>query len=134
MNQFNKYLQQKQIEIGKSISNHIIIYLDINYWIKLRDQAKKENPKDRVLLDKLIELVETNKCIIPVSEIIFYEILKQSDINSLKDSANLIDNLSKGISIVSESERRHLEFVNFVRKKQVEQRLICKKQFGQNFL
>lgn len=117
MNQFNKYLQQKQVEIGKSISNHKIIYLDINYWIKLRDQAKKEDAKDRELLDKLTELVDTNKCIIPVSEITFYEILKQSDINSLKDSANLIDNLSKGISIVSESERRHLEFVNFVREK-----------------
>ncbi|MBV2196982.1 MAG: hypothetical protein KUL78_10835 [Flavobacterium sp.] len=117
MNQFNKYLQQKQVEIGKSISNHKIIYLDTNYWIKLRDQAKKENSKDRVLFDKLTELVESNRCIIPVSEITFYEILKQSDINSLKDSASLIDNLSKGISIVSESERRHLEFVNFVRGK-----------------
>lgn len=117
MNKFNKYLQQKQVEIGKSISNHKIIYLDINYWIKIRDQAKKQNFKDRILFDKLTKLVETNKCIIPVSEITFYEILKQSDINSLKDSANLIDKLSRGISIVSESERRHLEFVNFVRKK-----------------
>lgn len=117
MNKFNKYLQQKQVEIGKSISNHKIIYLDINYWIKIRDQAKKQNFKDRILFDKLTKLVETNKCIIPVSEITFYEILKQSDINSLKDSANLIDKLSRGISIVSESERRHLEFVNFVRGK-----------------
>lgn len=117
MNKFNKYLQQKQVEIGKSISNQKIIYLDINYWIKIRDQAKKQNFKDRILFDKLTKLVETNKCIIPVSEITFYEILKQSDINSLKDSANLIDKLSRGISIVSESERRHLEFVNFVREK-----------------
>ena len=117
MHQFNKYLQQKQVEIGKSIRNHKIIYLDTNYWIKLRNQAKKENSEDRVLFDKLTDLVESNRCIIPVSEITFYEILKQSDINSLKDSANLIDNLSKGISIISESERRHLEFVNFVREK-----------------
>lgn len=110
----NHYLLQKQIDLGNSISNCKKIYLDINYWVKLRDQ---ESDADRELFNKLEKLVADNKCVLPISETIFYEILKQNDVNSLKKMAAVITKFSKGISIVSDQERQQLEFVNFIHAK-----------------
>lgn len=110
----NQYLLKKQIDFGNSIRNCKKIYLDINFWVKLRDQ---ETDADKELFNKLEELVADNKCVLPISETIFYEILKQNDVSALKKMANVISKFSKGISIVSDQERQQLEFINFVHAK-----------------
>lgn len=113
----HNYVLEKQFEIGKSICNLKKIYLDTNYWIKLREQSKKENPEERIFLDKVKSLVVEKKCILPISEVTFWEILKQDNFNSLKESVNIIDELSGGISLISQRERQKIEFIHFVRSK-----------------
>lgn len=118
MNSTGNYIKQKRLDLYNSIKTTKKIYLDTNYWIKLRDAEKSGNLNDKKLLDKLKELVKRGKCIMPISEITFWEILKQSDFKTLKDSATLIDNFSKGISLITDDERRELEFLVFMRRTQ----------------
>jgi hypothetical protein len=104
----------RQIKIGQSISHLKKIYLDTNYWIRITDC---KTPEDKALLNLLEKLVEEGKVILPTSEVTFWEILKQTDINSLKRTAQVIDRLSKGISIINEKERQKLEFIHFVKQR-----------------
>lgn len=118
MNATENYIKQKRLDIYDSIRTTKKIYLDTNYWIKLRDAEKYGNQTDIKLLNKLKELVRIKKYIVPISEITFWEILKQSDFKTLKDSAILIDDFSNGISLITDEERRQLEFLIFMRKAQ----------------
>ena len=118
MNSTDDYIKQKRLDLYNSIKTTKKIYLDTNYWIKVRDAEKNGNHNDRRLLFKLKELVSNGKCIVPISEITFWEILKQSDFKTLKDSAVLIDTFSNGISLITDDERRQLEFLVFMRKAQ----------------
>lgn len=108
----NKYLLFLQKEIGLSIIEPKKIYLDINYWLRITD-CKTE--KDILLLQRLTELVQTKKVILPISEYTFWEILKQKNQSSLKQSSIIIDRLSKGVSITSEKDRQRLEFLQFIK-------------------
>lgn len=105
-----------QIEFSASIQGRKIIYLDTNYWIRLREESNHENLNGRQFLNKITELVESKKCIVPISEITFWEVLKQQDKGTRDKTIKLIDKLSEGISIINASERRILEFSHFFRK------------------
>lgn len=118
MNFIDNNINQERLKLYSSIKETKKIYLDTNYWIKLRDAEKNDNHIDKDLLNKLRELVKLNKCIIPISEINFWEILKQNDFNTLKESTSLIDELSKGISLIGDEERKQLEFFYFIMEKQ----------------
>ncbi len=116
MTETENYIKQQRLDLYNSIKSTKKIYLDTNYWIKLRDAEKNNDQTDKRLLYKLKELVKQKKCILPISEITFWEILKQGDFKTLKDSATLIDEFSNGISLIKDDERRHLEFLIFIRK------------------
>lgn len=116
MKSINQYIKIQRLQINNSLQNQKIIYLDTNYWIKLRDQSQSRIEMDKILYDRIIELVSTNKCIFPISEITFWEVMKQGNNETLQRSAELIDRFSKGLSIISDKERRHLEFAHFLRK------------------
>ena len=118
MNGVEQYIKAKRLETHRSIASCKKIYFDTKYWIKLRDAQRNTNPRDQEFLNKVMQLVEHNKCIAPISEVTFLEILKQNDFNSARQSAIIIDKLSKGISIINENERRTLEFMCFMRKAQ----------------
>ena len=110
----NQYLLNKQIDLGNSIYGCSKIYLDINFWIRLRDQEKDS---DKALFDVLVKLVEENKCILPISETIFWEMMKQGDVETLKKMARVMSLLSRAISIISEKERQQIDFINFIHSK-----------------
>ncbi|WP_264524024.1 hypothetical protein [Flavobacterium sp. N502536] len=110
----NQHLSNINLKISQSVAGKIKIYLDTNYWLKIRDCR---TDKDKLLYNQLFKLVEAEKVILPISEITFWEILKQSDLSSLKQSALIIDKLSKGISIAAEKDRQRLEFLDFVKGK-----------------
>lgn len=115
MREIDSYIKQKRLELSTSILHRKIIYLDINYWIRLRDQ---KTPIDKRMFDRAIELVKSQNCIFPISEISFFEILKQKDKRTLKATIELVDKLSEGIAIISAEERMQLELMHFIRKRQ----------------
>ena len=117
MIKINEYIKKHRLEVYNSIKNKCVIYLDTKYWLIIRDQIEETDPRNRLLLDKMIELSESGKCIFPISEISFWEFSKQDDFESLKKTANIVDKLSKGISMINVDERKVLEFRHFLYEK-----------------
>ena len=116
MLEIDNYIKKHRLEISELIKGKTIIYLDTNHWLNLRDQNRESEPDKRILLDIIIELSDSGKCIFPISEITFWEFLKQSDLETLKETSVLVDRLSKGISMINSDERRILEFTHFYYK------------------
>jgi hypothetical protein len=113
----NCYAKEKKIELGSWVNNRKRIYLDTNFWLLLRDsylgRAKFEHQSD--LLHVLREGVETGTLICPISYDVFAELIKQTDEVTLKATVKLIDELSLGVSLVPEDERRQIEVLHFLR-------------------
>ncbi len=114
-----KYIKRKRVELSHEIRTSKKIYLDTNYWILLRDARTKENVDGRIVkLLHLIEgLVKSGQAVCPISTDTFWEIQKQTDTKTLIATAQLIDDLSKGIIIISLPERFDMELIHFVRTK-----------------
>ena len=107
----DKYISEKSIEIHTAIAGRKIIYLDLKYWIILRDGLGQGNDTvARKVARKILELYESGKCIFPVSEAVFWEILKQEDKISLIKTFQLAERLSEGIAILSDKQRVKVEF------------------------
>lgn len=109
----NEYIKKHRLEIFSLIKDKSIIYLDTKFWLILRDQNRETNPEKRLLLDKILELSDSGKCVFPISEISFWEFLKQKDIVTLKETVTLVDRLSQGITIINTDERYVLELEHF---------------------
>jgi hypothetical protein len=111
-----KYIKRKRVELSHEIRASKKIYLDTNYWILLRDARIKERVDDNIvkLLHLLETLVEGGHALCPISTDTFWEIQKQSDVDTLKATIKIIDDLSKGIAIISLPERFDFELNYFV--------------------
>jgi len=114
-----KYVKRKRVELSHEISLSKKIYLDLKFWILLRDARIKENVDDNILkLLYLIEnLVKQCRVICPISNDIFTEMLKQADLKTLKATAQIIDEFSRGVTILSLPERLDFELFHFIRSK-----------------
>ncbi len=116
----NKTLDQHtrglRLQLGENIKDCKKIYLDTNYWLELRDVIlKRQNNINFInLLGLLREGVNEEKLLCPISDENFYEILQQSDLSTLKASASLIDELSKGVALLSTQERTQFEILYFI--------------------
>jgi hypothetical protein len=114
----DEYAKGLRVQLGENIKNCQKIYLDTNYWLELRDVIlqRQKNTKFVYLLELLRNGAEEGKLICPISDENFYEILQQSDQKTLSASTILIDELSKGISLISAEERIRLEILYFVNR------------------
>lgn len=113
---FDEHVRNKKIELGRSLEGLKAIYLDTRYWIFIRD-ALLEKPQHSChtkLLNLLRELVNQKKIFCPISDVTLVEILKQTDPNSRRALALLVDELSFGISFCPEEERTGTELAHFL--------------------
>jgi len=111
-----EYVKRKRVELAHGIRLSKKIYLDTKYWILLRDARIRENVDGNILqlLYLLETLVESGLAVCPISAETFSEIFKQANIKTLKATAQIIDDLSKGITILNLFERLDLEVFHFV--------------------
>ncbi len=109
------YYKYLRLELSGNVINKKVIYLDTKFWVLLRDAILFPDKDLQVTeLLKISEFLnENNKCIFPISEDVFIEVLKQTDINTLIATVTLIDKLSNGISLINFDERVMLEVMNF---------------------
>ena len=114
--EINRHIATERRKIWASIKDLKLIYLDVNFWIRLRDEDLNRH-KDQSFLNLARELVKTKKCLFPISEITFWEVLKQHDDKTVKTTLDLIEELSGGVSLILEAERRMFEFSHFYRAK-----------------
>jgi hypothetical protein len=110
----DQYMRQKSLEISEDIKDLKRIYLDLNFWLRLRDEAAMEPSARMGMLALANELVEQNKCLFPVSDIIYYEVLKQHDERSRRETLLIINKLSRGVSLVDDRTRIKVEYLHWM--------------------
>lgn len=103
------YFKGINLETARLIAGRKIIYLDLNYWIKLRNERKEHHDSNRRLYNIIKRLSDSKRCVFPISEITLYEILKQQDLSTREDTIRLVDELSEGVCMIDMKERMTLE-------------------------
>lgn len=111
-----EYTKGLRLQLGQEIRNCKKIYLDTNYWLELRDVilGRQSNKNFDKLLRLLQNGVKAGRLICPISDENFYEIFLQSDPSTLSASARLIDDLSRGVALLSSEERIQFEILYFI--------------------
>src|SRR5712671_2841249 len=112
----DRHVKSRVVELGRALTNKHAIYLDIRYWLLLRRAllADDDSTPNGKLLVLLRDAVNTGKVFCPISETVFLELLKQSDPSSRLRTAKLIDDLSLGVSLLSQHERVATELAHFL--------------------
>jgi len=103
---------------GQIVSGKLLVYLDLKYWINLRDVAfghRIDHAYCR-LFDLLINEASRGRIVCPLSYWIFAELLKQADARTRKATAELIDKLSTSVAFMSHGEIVRQEILHFIRK------------------
>lgn len=73
-----------------------ILYMDLNFWIKLVEERSARRIKIR---EAISHLVKENQLFCPVSPALLFEIKKQGDLKTRKQRYELMDQFSKGLSL-----------------------------------
>lgn len=97
-----RHSRNRQIELARSLQARRAIYLDLKFWIGLRDaEATNHAPHPyRDLLAALRQTVAEGHAFCPISDSCFLEVFKQSDPATRRKTAALIDELSLGVTII----------------------------------
>lgn len=121
----DEYVRSCQIALAKGLEQRKAIYLDTKYWIILRDAAAGICTSEDSL--QLLALLRANvasaKIFCPISDSTFAELFKQRDAKTRQATAQLIDELSLGVSLLPFDERIITEFQNFIYAKGEQQNL-----------
>lgn len=113
------YIKQKQITLARSIAGRKKVYLDLNFWIFARDAALgvSGNAAASELLGLLRRGVAEKLLICPVSDSVFFELMKQKNREDRRVATTLlIDELSLGVSLISPDLRIGTEIMRFMYK------------------
>lgn len=108
------YMRQKRIQLGAAVASIQRIYLDQRFWLLLRDVSLGRS-QDNIISDLLTFIkssVSKGRAICPISESVFIELLKQSDESTKLATAQLIDELSLGITLIPFDDRVRQELCN----------------------
>jgi len=110
------YVRSRQIELAKALEHKKAIYLDIKFWIILRDivEGLRSDPTEIELLSLLREGVAKERFFCPISDSTFAELLKKADLKSREVTADLIDELSLGITLIPYDMRAGTELAHFL--------------------
>lgn len=98
---FEQYTKNKRIELSKVVLAKKRIYMDLKYWIYLRD-AYRGNPQKSIhyeIASNLYQLAELGYIICPANHTILTETLKQTDPKSRATTCKIIDELSQNVII-----------------------------------
>lgn len=114
-----EHVRRRQRELGDSLQSRRVIYLDQKFWIILRGGAAGERsaPDEIALLALLKKEVASGTAFCPISQSTFAELLKQKDAATRLATAQLIDELSLGISLIPFDERIELELKHYIYSK-----------------
>lgn len=113
----SQHILQVKLDLGKTVSSKTRIYLDTKYWLMFRDTKMRHSRiKDhQALFQKLSELVKSGRVVCPVSDMLLSELLTQSDSETRMATAEVMDQLSGGIAIVTLEERIQTEILHWLR-------------------
>jgi hypothetical protein len=112
----DEYERRRVIELGEWVAGRDRIYLDKCFWIHLRSARTRapSPPGASDLLDSLVTGVSAGRLVCPISDALFLELMKQSDPATRGATAELIDELSCGITLSPEPVRVATEVAHFL--------------------
>lgn len=112
----DQYVRGRQIQLARSIENRTAIYLDTKYWIIGRDvEAGIRTVAAEVELFRLLrKLIKSGAVVCPISESIFFELIKQVDVDTRRATAQLIDELSLGVTLIPFDLRGNTELSHLI--------------------
>ncbi|WP_448363496.1 hypothetical protein [Fluviibacter sp.] len=107
-------MRQMRIQLGVEVASRKRVYLDQRFWILLRDASLGicHDRETVELLEFLKDSVNNGKLICPISESVFIELLKQEDKATRIATAQLIDELSQGVTLIPFNDRVRQELCN----------------------
>ena len=112
-----KHIYEAEASLGASLARKHPVYLDTKYWILLRD-ADRHTGRQAASSTELLRLLRKGAAdgilFVPVSEAVVLELLKQDDLSSRLATAALIDELSRGVTVMQEERRIATEIAYFV--------------------
>lgn len=110
-----EYFRELQRTLIETTSGKRRVYLDTKYWILLRDVVlgRARNNFHTEILRLLRHLVFNKIVICPLSDAAYIEAMQQSDGTTRLATAELMDELSCGIAVVTEETRVRNELLNF---------------------
>ena len=113
---FSEHVRKSEIELGKSLAHRESIYLDTNFWILLRDANRgRDKHNATTLLTILKRAVKEDRVFCPISAASFVELMRQESLASRIKTAEIIDQLSLGVTIVGFEERISVEIERLIR-------------------
>jgi len=113
-------LSQLRRQLAASLKGKRLLYLDLLYWNHLCDTALNPSSSDErsALLASLRLHVRSGSVVCPIEFTTFLELHKQRLLDKRRLTAELIDELSTGLVIISPPERCFLEAIRFVQSGQ----------------
>jgi len=110
-----RYFTARRVELAESVLGKERVYLDLNFWQMLRDVAlgRRTESSLTTILGLLRSSVAAGRRICPISDATFLELMKQEDKAALA-TAQLVDDLSQGVTLVPLHERIVTEVAHFV--------------------
>ncbi len=111
-----RYARRKRIEYAQLLLPKTKIYLDTKYWLSFCDVrlGRSSSTSMRDLLVKVEGLVKSEKAFCPLNADLYFEVFKQEDPVTLRESVQLLDDLSDGACLLPMTERIQLEVAHFL--------------------
>lgn len=110
------YIRKESPKIATRYADKQFIYLDLKYWILLRDGATSSDFTIRAITERVRQLYHEGKCIFPVSDIVYYEVMKQGDYSKRSATIALIDKYSEGLAMVTAQHQFQIAFGYWLRR------------------
>jgi len=103
----DEHVRSRSIELGQALEKRAAVYLDLRYWIIVRDVIlNRTTDSSSVNLANLLRgLVREGKIFCPISETVFVELFKHSVLETRRSTAKIIDELSLGVTLAPEALR-----------------------------
>lgn len=111
----DRHVKRRAISLARYLEPRISIYLDTRFWVLLCNAALGRNrDSEAVELLRLLRMsVAGGKIFCPASESVFLELLKQSDPKTRTATAELVDELSLGATLIHHQSRFATEVAHF---------------------
>jgi hypothetical protein len=122
---FAQHLASLEEEVAREALAKRRVYLDLKYWIFLRDAdlGKPQKPVHAKLLEAMLRGVAEGRFICPITEAVFFEVDRQGNTERRMQTIRMIDRLSNGIVIKNSSDRALCEITDFFEAAIVRQEL-----------
>ncbi len=112
---FAQHLASLEEDVVREALGKARVYLDLRYWIFLRDAdlGKPQKLVHSKLLKEMLRGVSEGRFVCPITEAVFFEVDRQGNTERRMQTVRMIDRLCRGIVIKNSCERAVCEIHDF---------------------